>query len=76
MNPDGSVGVNPRTTAEIERYNALAVDAARAAGVQINDLFAYARDRPSARYRDYCHYTDEGFRQLGLRVANVVREVL
>lgn len=76
MNPDGSVGANPRTTAEIARYNALAADAARAAGVQINDLFAFARDWPSALYRDYCHYTDEGFRQLGLRVADVLREAL
>ena len=38
MNPNGQLGVNPRSNAEIEHYNALAAAAALEDGVEVNDL--------------------------------------
>ncbi len=69
MNPDGSMGRNRRTTAELRRYNDAAVRVARAEGVQINDLFALTESWPTAEYADYCHFTAEAAERLGSVVA-------
>lgn len=76
MNPDGSMGKNPRTTEEICRYNEAAVRAAREEGATVDDLFAFARDLAPSCYQDYCHYTPEYFALLGRQVASFLREAL
>jgi hypothetical protein len=63
---------HPRTNAEIERYNAVAADVMQRLGVPVNDLYTPMRDR-AAWYADHCHFTEEGYRFLGARVAEAVR---
>ena len=69
MNPDGSLGVNPRSNQDIDRYNEISVKVAKENGVIINDLNVLTRDWGSEKYRDYCHYTKEAFETLGKSVA-------
>lgn len=73
MNPNGVVGVNPRTNREIVRYNEIAVSAAQEMGVEINDIFAIAAEYGEEMFRDYAHLTPEGFAQLGRAVAEFLR---
>lgn len=74
MNPDGSIGVNPRTTQEIIRYNKAAAETCAECGVQVNDLFAYTEKWDSSCFRDYCHLTPEHFAVLGRHVAACLRK--
>lgn len=75
MNPNGSQGANPRSNAEISRYNSAAVEAL-GREVIIDDLNAFCRDFGEEMYADYCHLTPEGFRLLGLHVAETIRNNL
>lgn len=72
MNPNGKVGVNPRTNAEVERYNEIATAVCRAEGIEINDIHAYTRDWGEEYFKDYCHLTHEAFAELGREVAEKV----
>ncbi len=74
MNPNGSLGVNPRTTEDIIRYNKTAVEALVPLGVKINDLFAVTKDLGEEYYVDYVHLTKEGFDLVGKAVAKFFEE--
>lgn len=76
MNPDGSQGNNPRTTAELQHLNEIAVKVAGEEQVPVNDLFAFAAPWGSEAYVDSCHYTPEAFADLGKEVARVLREYI
>lgn len=76
MNPDGTIGVNPRTNYEISRYNFIAKKIAMNAGILINDIHEYVRDWDSICYKDYCHFTDVSYEILGKEIAHRLREVL
>lgn len=76
MNPDGSLGLNPRTTAEIIRYNGAGSAAAREQGAEINDLFAATAAWGPECYRDYCHFTPEAFERLGKITADFLESRL
>ncbi len=76
MNPNGSLGVNPRSNAQIEAYNALACAAAQEAGVPVNDLYAVTRAYDESAFEDYCHLTPDVFRELGLQVAQYLKNML
>ena len=76
MNPDGSLGINPRSNPEIDRYNDIAVQVAKEEGVEVNDLNAYVRDWGVECYSDYCHFTAEAFSELGKEVARRLRKML
>jgi len=76
MNPDGTIGKNPRTTEEIMAYNRAAAEATEESGVPVNDLFAVTKNWPSSCYRDYCHYTQEYAAVLGRHVAQFIRAKL
>ncbi|MBO4379092.1 MAG: hypothetical protein J5889_09015 [Clostridia bacterium] len=65
---------NPRTTAEIRRYNEAALRVAAEEKVPVNDLFALTVGWPSTDYKDTCHYTDEAFARLGKAVAGYLRK--
>ena len=69
MNPDGSIGNNPRYNSEIDRYNKIAVEIAEKNGIVVNDLNGFTRNWGSENYRDYCHYTPTAFENLGKEVA-------
>ena len=69
MNPNGSMGMNVRTTESIRRYNAAAVAVAQSEGVSINDLFAITEKWPPSEYADYCHFSKAAAKRLGNLVA-------
>ena len=76
MNPNGSLGINPRTTKEIDEYNRIAIETVKSEGVLINDLNAFVRDWDSGKYDDYCHFTKEAFQCLGEYVAKLLESYL
>ncbi|MBQ3817102.1 MAG: hypothetical protein II802_02375 [Clostridia bacterium] len=76
MNPDGIMGVNPRSNAEIDEYNEIAVKVANESGLIINDLNKITRDWGSEQYADYCHFTESAFQFLGKKVAEKFKELL
>ena len=73
MNPNGKVGVNPRTNAEVERYNEIATEVCRKEGIEINDIHALTKDWGEDRFKDYCHLTKEAFAELGKMVAEFLK---
>ena len=76
MNPSGFVGVNPRTNAEIQQYNAIAVETATALGAAINDLWSITITYPQEKFKDYCHLTEPAFEELGTAVADYLRRAI
>ncbi len=73
MSPDGRIGGNPRSREEIRRYNAAAKAVLAPLGADVFDAYALCEGWPASSYRDYCHFTDEGFRKLGEAVAEFLR---
>lgn len=76
MNPNGQVGVNPRSTEEIRAYNEAALEVLRGLDVEVDDLFAAAEGWDETWYADYCHPKAEGFAELGVVVAGFLRKLL
>lgn len=76
MNPNGSVGINPRTNPEIEKYNCAAVEILKNTDVIINDLYSVTKRYSSDLFFDYCHFTDKGFEMLGEYIAQFLRSLL
>lgn len=76
MNPSGDAGINPRTTEDIMKYNEIASDLILGIGGKIDDLFELMKDKNSSWYKDYCHYTDEGFSYIGRHVAEYIRNII
>ena len=76
MNPNGQIGVNPRTNAEIARYNDKAKAVAAKNNVIVNDLFEITKNWDESYYADYCHFTEESNVILGKTVAKVLEELL
>ena len=74
MNPNGSQGVNPRTSDEIALYNKAALGVLSPDTV-IADLNAFCAGFGEEMYSDYCHLTAEGFRKLGIYVAGIIRNL-
>lgn len=75
-NPNGIMGVNPRSNEEISRYNQAAKRTMDELGVQVDDVYTFLKDWDSDAYADYVHLTDDGFRILGGHVAQVIRDAL
>lgn len=75
-NPNGVMGPNPRTRAEIARYNVAAKAALEPLGVQIDDLWTFLQGWGAEDYADYVHFTESGFERLGRHVAEVIRAAL
>lgn len=76
MNPDPAKANVGRTTDELREYNHAGIEAARAAGAAIDDLFALTEDWPTEAYLDYCHFTDESNVKLAAAVADFLRNEL
>lgn len=68
----------PRKNADVEAYNAAALEAVRAAGLAVNDLYAFVQARGAARtlVPDGVHLTEDGYADAGAQVARVIRELL
>lgn len=75
-NPNGTMGPNPRSRAEIARYNQAAKAALLPLGVEVDDLYAFLQDWGEAEYADYVHLTERGFERLGHHVAETIRNAL
>ncbi|MBO5970988.1 MAG: hypothetical protein J6S14_21125 [Clostridia bacterium] len=75
MDPSGKVGGNPRSNAEVERYNEIATEVCRSEGIEINDIHAATRDWGEECFKDYCHLTPEAFAEVGKMVAKKLCEV-
>ena len=75
-NPNGIMGVNPRTNVEIMEYNAEARRVLEARNVVIHDLFEILKDKDEGFYSDYCHLTPEGFEYLGRVISEFVIKYL
>ena len=76
MNPSGLLGVNPRSNEEIDTYNRIAKDIAAETGVTVLDLNGFTRNWGSECYRDYCHFTEQAFAELGKEVARNLTALL
>ena len=76
MNPSGVVGVNPRTSKEIDAYNCLAAEVFADLGVDVLDLNGFCRDWDSTFYRDYCHFTEAGYARLADEIVSRIRGYL
>lgn len=77
MNPEGEIGVNPRTNEEIECYNSIAVEVATRNDIPINDLYPITREWDGSYYSDpYCHFNTEANKKLGKIVADALRPYL
>jgi lysophospholipase L1-like esterase len=73
MNPDGSMGANPRTNAEIATYNEAAKRTMEKLGVEVNDLFTLMQSQPASFYIDSVHYTQDGYKILADAVAQRIQ---
>ena len=76
MNPNGMVGVNPRTNDEIERYNMIAKKVANTMGIIVNDIYQYVCSWDSDCYSDYAHFTDSSYENLGNEIAHRLKQML
>ncbi len=76
MRPGEYVGPHPRSDADVDEYNAIAVPIARECGFEIDDLNAFAQGWPADAYADSCHYTPASFERIGKAVAAFIRERL
>ena len=68
-----------RRSEDIVRYNVAATKVARAAEVQINDLFTFSNKvgaNKVLRQTDGIHLSDEGLERVGKHVADVIQRVL
>ncbi len=70
VNPSKPIELNPRTNADIVRYNDIAKAVAGDNNVAINDLFPITEQWNSSYYEDACHFTEESNRILGKIVAD------
>lgn len=72
MNPAYPENINPRTTEEIMEYNQIIKEVAQQEGLPVNQLFDGCKDWGEEFYLDYCHLTEEGYRQLAKKVTKAV----
>jgi acyl-CoA thioesterase-1 len=74
--PEGKLSP-PRRPGDAPIYNAAAAEVMQAAGVEINDLYAFALPKLDAIQRPAnVHFTDEGSEALARRVAQVIRRAM
>ncbi|MHC4917600.1 MAG: SGNH/GDSL hydrolase family protein [Planctomycetota bacterium] len=68
----------PRKNSDVEAYNAAAVEAMTAAGIEVDDLYALVEKagREKLVTPDGVHLTEDGYRALGVKVAEAVRQAL
>ncbi len=76
MNPQGIVGVNPRSNGEIDAYNRIAVEKCKEFGIDVVDLNAFSRDWDESYFADYCHFTPDAFAKLGAEVASKIENYI
>lgn len=68
MNPSYPKTGNNRTTEDLMRYNEVACKVMQEMDVEVNDLFATAKDWREDSFIDFCHMTADGYQKLADRV--------
>lgn len=68
-------GPNPRSNEEIGLYNKAALGVI-GKDVIVDDLNRFCHELGEDIYADYCHLTPEGFRKLGVHVAETIKKIL
>ena len=76
MSPGYTSCTNPRTNEEIRKYNEIVLSVAKRENIYINDLYQFTETWDESRYRDYAHFTEEGFELIGNKVTDVLRNVI
>ena len=69
MNPDGQTSYNPRSNAEVTRYNQIALEITSELDIPVIDINAFMRDWESVKFKDSCHLIDSSYKELGNFVA-------
>lgn len=70
-------GAASRVPGDAAKYNAVAAEVMKAAGIGTHDLFTFAKQREADIQRPAnVHYTAEGSAELGREVARIIREAL
>lgn len=75
MNPDNTDGVLRRTTDDLREYNRVGTEAARSAGVAVDDLFSLTADWSGEHFADYAHFNAASNEILGHAVADFLRSI-
>lgn len=72
--PEGAGG---RVPGDAAKYNLIAAEVMEEAGIEIHDLYSFAKEHESEIQREAnVHYTDEGSEKLGGEVARVILDAL
>ena len=68
----------PRKNSDVEAYNAAATEAVTAAGIEVDDLYALVEEtgREKLITPDGVHFTEDGYRALGAKVAEAISRAL
>jgi hypothetical protein len=69
-------GADGRVEGEEEKFNAVAAEVMKKAGIPTNDLRAHALAKPEAQLPANVHYSPEGSRYLAQKVSAVIAEAL
>lgn len=75
-NPWVTTEQNPRTNAEIIKYNSAAKAVLEHQDVLIDDLYETFKNVAEEDYADYCHFTVEANKRIGKRVAAYIKELI
>ena len=67
-----------RMEADVQAYNARALEICSRLGVQVDDLYSFVMEAggDQSMSQDGVHFTDDGYELLGVEVARVIREHL
>ena len=76
MNPDGQTSYNPRSNAEVTRYNEIATEITTELGIPVIDVNSFMRDWDSPKFKDSCHLTDTSNEELGNFVAEQLKRFI
>ena len=68
--------IKTRTNEEIERYNQLAIKAAKEEGVCVGEMYEVVSRFGEECYKDYAHLKDEYCKRLGAYVASVIKSCI
>lgn len=75
MNPNGSIGRNPRTNEEIREYNAAATKVARSKKIPVLDVFDLMKDKDESYFVDYAHFSKEGYIIIAKNIVEYMEEL-
>ena len=72
MNPAMPECVNPRTNEEIGEYNKVAIEISNREKIEVFNLNEFVKDWGKEYYKDYCHFTEEGFNNIADKICEYI----